>query len=193
MLKKLMLLICVFFLGVIVANIYSYYAAAQTDLQLPDNNANGGYEYTTGPTAENTAENPIDRVLTVLHATGEEIPSPMDRIREDQILVTNERIIINLKEAEWASFTDTNSMDPTIDAGAHAIEVIPASEDEIQPGDIVAYESEYAEGVIIHRVVYKGKDEKGTYFVLKGDNNPVNDPGKVRFEQIRKVVVAIIY
>lgn len=184
MLKKVLLLICVFFLGAIATNIYSFYVSAQTDIQLPENN-NGGYEY--------ESETGFDRALAMLHTRGKEIASPMDRISEDQILVTNEKIVINLKGAEWASFTDTNSMDPLIDAGAHAIEVAPLSEDQVQVGDIAAYESEYADGTIIHRVVYKGEDEKGTYFILKGDNNPVSDPGKIRFEQIKRVVVAIIY
>lgn len=181
MIKKILLLICVFLLGIIATNVYSYYAVSQNELQLPDSN----YEYKT--------ESALSRALAIFQSTGDEIASPMDRIREDQIIVTDERIVINLKGAEWASFTDTNSMDPVIDAGAHAIEIVPTSEDQIIVGDIVAYESEYASGVIIHRVVHKAEDEKGTYFVLKGDNNPVSDPGKVRFEQIKRVVVAIIY
>ena len=185
MFKKILLLICVFFLGIIAANIYSYYAAAQTDIQLPDNNGAGGYEYQT--------ENALNKALGMLHAKGTEIASPIDRIMEEQILVLKDKVVLNIQNAEWASFTDTNSMDPIIDAGANAIEVVPESEDEINVGDIVAYESDYAEGTIIHRIVYKGQDEKGTYFVIKGDNNPVSDPGKIRFEQIKKVVVAIIY
>ncbi len=184
MIKKILLLICVFLLGVVATNIYAHYASAQNELQLPDNN-DGGYEYES-----NTV---LDRALAILQSTGNEIPSPLDRIQEDQITVTNDKIVINLKDAQWASFTDTNSMDPVIDAEAHAIEVIPQSKQDVQVGDIVAYESEYAEGSIIHRVVYKGEDEQGTYFILKGDNNPIQDPGKVRFSQIKKVVVAIIY
>src|SRR4030042_68206 len=185
MFKKILLLICVFLLGVVATNIYSYYASAQNDLQIPENNGEGGYEYQT--------ENVLSRAISILNEKGNEIASPLDRILEDEILVTNKKVVLNIQGAEWASFTDTNSMDPVIDAGAHAIEIIPKSEDEIGVGDIVAYESEYAEGSIIHRVVYKGQDEKGTYFVLKGDHNPVSDPGKVRFEQIKRVCVAIIY
>ncbi|KYK26828.1 hypothetical protein AYK26_04550 [Euryarchaeota archaeon SM23-78] len=184
MLKKILLLICVFFLGVIATNIYSYYASAQNNLQLPENN-NGGYEY--------QEESAFDRALAMLHTRSNEIASPQDRVREDQIIVTDEGILIDIKGAEWARFTDTNSMDPIFDEGANAIELIPKSEEEIQIGDIVAYDSEYAQGIIVHRVVYKGQDEKGTYFVMKGDNNPTSDPGKIRFEQIKRVVVAIIY
>jgi hypothetical protein len=185
MIKKILLIICVFLLGVVATNIYSYYASAQTDLQLPENNGNGGYEYQT--------QSLLNRALSVLQETENEVASPSDRIPEDLILVTNDKVVLNIRGAEWASFTDTNSMDPVIDAGAHAIEIVPKSEDDIQVGDIVAYQSEYAEGTIIHRVVFKGQDDKGTYFVLKGDNNPINDPGKIRFEQIKRVVVAIIY
>jgi len=182
MLKKILLLICVFMLGIMSANLYSHYASAQDELQLPGSNAEGGHEYSGG--------------FDILSALGQDVaerPSPADRIKEEQIRVSNENVIINIKGAEWASFTDTNSMDPVIDSEAHAIEVIPSSEDDIQVGDIVAYNSEYAEGSIIHRVVYKGEDEQGTYFVMKGDNNPTSDPGKVRFSQIKRVVVAIIY
>jgi len=185
MFKKILLIICVFLLGIVAANIYSYYASAQNEIQLPDNNGDGGYEYATG--------NALNRAMAMLHETGNEIASPSNRVAEDNILVLKDKVVLNIADAEWAYFTDTNSMDPVIDQGAHAIEIVPKSEDDIQVGDIVAYESEYAEGSIIHRVVFKGQDEKGTYFTLKGDNNPINDPGKVRFSQIKKVVVAIIY
>ena len=185
MIRKILLLVCVFILGILVSNIYSEYVLAQKDLQIPQNNQEGGYEYSPNSI--------LGRVTGVFQEQAKERPSPADRIKEDQILVTNEKVVINIKNAEWASFTDTNSMDPVIDAEAHAIQIIPASEDEVHTGDIAAYESEYAEGTIIHRVVYKGTDEQGTYFLMKGDNNPFNDPGRIRFNQIRRVVVAIIY
>ncbi|MBN2459549.1 hypothetical protein JXB28_04665 [Candidatus Woesearchaeota archaeon] len=185
MLKKILLLICVFLLGAVATNIYSHYASAQGEMQLPDNNDEGGYEYQT--------QNLLGRAISILNEQGVEIASPGDRVDERDILVTNEKVVINIQGAEWASFTDTNSMDPVIDAGAHAIEIVPRSEDDVSIGDIVAYISDYAEGLIIHRVVHKSQDEQGTYFVLKGDNNPTSDPGKIRFEQIKRVVVAIIY
>ena len=129
----------------------------------------------------------------LLGSEADELPSPCDRIKEDQILVFDDRIIINFKDAEWATFTDTNSMDPVIDAGANAIEYVPKSPDEICVGDIVSYESRYADGVLIHRVVETGNDSQGWYAIMKGDNNSYKDPGKVRFDQIKRVVVAIIY
>ncbi len=122
-----------------------------------------------------------------------ERPSPCDRIAENQIIVLKDKIIINFKNAEWATFTDTNSMDPVIDVGANALEYIPKAPTEICEGDIVSYKSKFANGVLIHRIVETGYDEDGWYAVLKGDNSPYKDPGRVRFDQIQRVVIGIIY
>ncbi len=173
MIKKALFIIMVFMLGVIASSFYAILTGAPV--------VSANQESATGFTVFSQKE------------TGKDIASPKDRITEDQILVYGDRVILDIKDTRWASFTPTRSMDPIIDAGANAIEIIPSSEDEIEVRDIVAYESQYAKGVIIHRVVHKEKDEQGTYFVMKGDNNPTSDPGKVRFEQIKRVVVAIIY
>ena len=119
--------------------------------------------------------------------------SPADRVPERAIAVYHDRIVLDIQDAQWATFTDTHSMEPVIMAGANAIELVPTSADEIQVGDIVSYRSAFTSGTIIHRVVYKGQDEDGTYFIMKGDNLATSDPGRVRFEQIERVVVAIVY
>ena len=122
-----------------------------------------------------------------------EKPSPQDWIKENEISVTNDKVIIKINNPEWARFTNTNSMDPIIDEDSHAIEIVPTSPEQVQPGDIVSYKSNYVDGFIIHRVVETGYDSKGWYAIFKGDNNESNDPEKVRFSQIKRVVVAIIY
>lgn len=122
-----------------------------------------------------------------------EKPSPSDWIKEDQIQVLKDKIIITLNNPKWAKFTNTNSMDPLFDETSNAIEIIPQSEEDIKVGDIISYKSNLVEGIIIHRIIEKGVDEKGTYFILKGDNNKNSDPEKIRFEQIQRVLVAIIY
>ena len=122
-----------------------------------------------------------------------ELYSPGDWISQGQIEMKSDKVVINIENPQWAVFTDTNSMDPVIDAGAHAIEVVPDSPDQIQVGDIVSYNSEYADGTIIHRVVKIDEDSEGWYFKAKGDNNAFGDPGKIRFSQVQRVLVAIIY
>jgi len=144
--------------------------------------------------ADDWEDTPADQLLAFnpFQAT-ESQPSPKDRIAERQIEVYSDRIILDIQNAQWARFTDTKSMEPVIHAGANAIELEPTSAEDIQVGDIVSYESAFAEGYIIHRVVYKGVDEEGTYFIIKGDNLATSDPGRVRFHQIKSVVVAIVY
>ncbi|NOZ80978.1 MAG: hypothetical protein GXP63_04865 [DPANN group archaeon] len=122
-----------------------------------------------------------------------EVASPKDWIPEKDIHVYNDRVIIDVKNPEWAAFTDTNSMDPVFDKGSNAIEIVPTSSEQVTPGEIVSYQSRYASGTIIHRVKETGQDEDGWYAIMQGDNNPRPDPGKVRFDQIRRLVVAIIY
>ena len=120
-----------------------------------------------------------------------EVASPKDRIPESNILVYPDQVILNVKNTQWSRFTDTNSMDPVIDAGANALQIVPQTPEEIQIGDIISYETEY--GTIIHRVKQISYDEQGWYAVAKGDNNPTEDPFRIRFSQIKRVVVGIIY
>ena len=120
-------------------------------------------------------------------------PSPHDWVKEDQIFVYNDRVVIDMQDVQWASFTDTNSMDPVFDAGSNALEIVPESSEDIHVGDIVSYKSELVDGTIIHRVIHTGEDEDGWYARMQGDNLDREDPEKVRFDQIQRVVVAIIY
>jgi hypothetical protein len=122
-----------------------------------------------------------------------ELISPSDWVKQQQIHLFDNKVVIDIEDPQWAIFTDTNSMDPVIDAGAHAIEIVPESPEQISVGDIVSYKSEYADGNVIHRVVYIDNDDEGWYCRMKGDNNPFEDPGKIRFEQIQRVLVAVIY
>ncbi|PIN87196.1 signal peptidase I [Candidatus Woesearchaeota archaeon CG10_big_fil_rev_8_21_14_0_10_44_13] len=131
--------------------------------------------------------------LGVLIGLSPEISSPSDHVPEKDIHVFDENIILDIKDAKWASFTDTNSMDPVIDTGANSIEIRPKSENDIKMGDIISFRTGLAEGIIIHRVVGIGNDDSGRYYVTKGDNNPSVDPGKVRFGDIEGLVVAVVY
>jgi hypothetical protein len=120
-----------------------------------------------------------------------ERPSPRDRIKEWQIQMSAGSVTIQVDRPILAGFADTNSMDPVLDAKHNAIEIIPRTEAEIQVGDIVSYRTDW--GTMSHRVTQIGKDSEGWYAIFQGDNNPVPDPGRIRFNQIERVVVAIIY
>jgi hypothetical protein len=120
-----------------------------------------------------------------------EVYSPSDWVKQDQIKVYKDRVILNVPGTKWARFTDTNSMDPILDEDSHALEIIPDNSEQINVGDVIAYQSSY--GVIVHRVIEKGEDSEGVYYIVKGDNNKFKDPFKVRFDSIRGVVIAVIY
>ena len=119
--------------------------------------------------------------------------SPYDHIKITQIHIEEDRVVIDVKNSRGAEFVDTDSMDPTIDIGANAIQVTPESPEDIYVGDIVSYRPEGEDYMIVHRVVKIGEDNKGKYFIFKGDNNLFRDSGRIRFEQINRIIVGIIY
>jgi hypothetical protein len=122
-----------------------------------------------------------------------EVVSPFDHVSDDKIKVYSDKVIIELDDPSWASFTDTNSMDPVLDSGANSIEIKPTSESDIKVGDIISFKTAYSSGIIIHRVAEIGYDENGIFYLTKGDNNPTVDPGKRRFEDVVGIVVGVIY
>ena len=99
----------------------------------------------------------------------EERMSPSDRIKESHLHLFSDKLIINFPELILASYTNTNSMDPLIDEHTTGIEIKPNSEEEIHPGDIVAYQS--GNDLIAHRIISIGNDDLGWYALLKGDNS----------------------
>lgn len=124
---------------------------------------------------------------------GKEKPSPQNRIKEKDVRIFNNEVIIKIDNAEWREFIDSNSMDPFIDEGTATIEIKPKNEEEIKTGDIISYNIDGIDYALVHRVVEIGNDEEGIYFITKGDNYYKNDPYKIRFGQIEGVVVGVLY
>ena len=125
------------------------------------------------------------------NAVAPEKAGPQNWIAQQDIQVLPEHVKINIRGAKWASFAPTGSMRPVLDQGAHAIQITPTSPEQIQIGDIITYDHNNRK--IIHRVVDIQQDAQGHYYTVKGDNNSAPDPVKVRFKDIERVVVAIIY
>ena len=126
-------------------------------------------------------------------ANGEEKQSPADRIQDSDINVFANSVRIDIKNAKWRKFIDSNSMDPLIDEGTTTIEIKPKNADEIEVGDIIAYKVEGYDYAFVHRVIEIGNDEMGIYFVTKGDNYSMEDQEKVRFSDVEGIVVGILY
>ncbi len=119
--------------------------------------------------------------------------SPYNHVSERQITVEGDKVVISLEgeQVGWSRYTDSNSMDQTLDEGHNGIEITPKTPSQIHPGDIVAFR--YDGNLVVHRVVEVGTDEAGWYARTKGDNNRQADPSKRRFEDIERLTVGIIF
>ena len=125
--------------------------------------------------------------------TGEERESPADRIKDSDVNVFSNSIRIDVGNAKWRKFIDSNSMDPLIDEGTTTIEIKPKNANEIKVGDIIAYNVKGYDYAFVHRVAEIGKDNEGIYFITRGDNYWKEDPDKVRFSQVEGIVVGVLY
>lgn len=116
--------------------------------------------------------------------------APSDFVNEDQIQIYDDKIVINVPGASISKYAATGSMKPVFDENANGIRVIPKSEDDIKVGDIITFEQD--SNLIVHRVIEKGMDGEGVYFITKGDNNNISD-GKVRFKDVKYITIGIIW
>lgn len=123
--------------------------------------------------------------------SGIERASPSNWVEEKDIKLYEDKIVIYVDSPQWSKFTDTNSMDPLLDVYSNALQIKPKKE-ELEVGDIITYSVEGNDKHIIHRIIEIGDDGEW-YAIVKGDNNKNPDPYKVRFNQIEKVLIGIIY
>lgn len=171
-------------------------------LQLPSTDAisfetqtttSRGLQFNSVQVPETKAVEPLRSSVQAQSADGPiERNSPGDWVKESQIEMRPDGVLIKVNNPQWAILADTNSMDPVFDSESHLIQMIPQSAADIRVGDIVSYASPMGFS-IVHRVIEIGNDEEGWYAILKGDNNPTPDPWKVRFDTVRRVTVMVVY
>ncbi|MFH1249167.1 MAG: S26 family signal peptidase [archaeon] len=113
-----------------------------------------------------------------------------ERINTSQIQMEPDRIIINIDNTSISKYGNTSSMIPLINENSKGITVEPKSANDIKMGDIITYE--FNGELIVHRVINIGEDANGWYCIVKGDNTQVSD-GKIRFEQIKSILIGILY
>ncbi|MBR9706284.1 signal peptidase I [Candidatus Pacearchaeota archaeon] len=133
-------------------------------------------------------EAPFSKSINFLGYSSKDVPS--DFITEDDIIIYDDKIVIKIDDASIGRYAPTGSMKPLLDQNSNGIRIIPKSEKDIHIGDIITFEDKGS--LIIHRVIDKGTDSKGTYFITKGDNNEIAD-GRVRFKDIRYVTIGILW
>lgn len=116
--------------------------------------------------------------------------APSDFVKESSIEIYGDKVILRIENASLSAYASTGSMRPIFDMGANGLRVAPNSPEEISIGDIITFEREGI--LIIHRVIDKGIDKDGIYFITRGDNNFYSD-GKIRFEDIKYKTIGILY
>lgn len=159
-------------------------------------NQNMAYEYRIDEldTQKTALEEKLKAVLAENRILNAEVlvRGPKDRISEQNIRVSGNNVVVYVGEGPViGEIAGTGSMLPSLTAYSSVIEVIPQKSDEIELGDIIAYKLN--EETLIHRVIEISSDEKGWYAIVKGDNSAKPDTEKVRFAQIKRVVVGILY
>jgi signal peptidase I len=133
-------------------------------------------------------ETPFSENISFIYSNSNNAPS--DFITEDQVQVFDDKIVINVQNAELSRYAPTGSMKPILDENSNGIRITPKSEEDIHVGDIITFKQDSY--LIIHRVIEKGKDKEGTYFITRGDNNRLSDK-KIRFEDIKYKTIGILY
>lgn len=133
-------------------------------------------------------ENPFSNNFGLSGVNMEKAPS--DFIQEKDIKIYEDKIVIEVPGISLSRYAPTGSMIPVLDEGSNGIRIVPSSEEDINIGDIITFKQDSY--LIVHRVVEKGEDSKGVYFITKGDNNSLND-GKVRFKDIKYITIGVLY
>jgi hypothetical protein len=118
------------------------------------------------------------------------IPENAERVNLSQIDIEQDRIVISISNPSISRYANTSSMIPVITENTKGINIVPKSSAEIKVGDIITYEKDNI--LIVHRVIEIGTDEKGWYAIAKGDSTEQTD-GKIRFSQIKSILIGILY
>ncbi len=121
------------------------------------------------------------------------LASPADRISYETIAIDSSKATVRSHNIRKWFIYDTNSMVPVMDVGSTVLTVEPKSFDDISIGDIIFFKVDEYDAKIVHRVIRTSYDRFSPYYVTKGDNNLVEDPFRVRFEDVEGVVIGIIY
>ncbi len=117
------------------------------------------------------------------------IKTPADYLNNDDFLVYSDKVVLKIENAKITNYV-SESMLPFLGEGANGIVVSVESEEEVNVGDVISFRR--GESIIVHRVIEKGIDSEGIYFITKGDNVDFADR-KIRFEQIEHKLIGIIY
>lgn len=121
--------------------------------------------------------------------------SPCKKLDKKTIGFFSEKIIMNMTGINYtySSVWGTGSMLPFISKDSITLGMVLDNKTQICVGDIISYLPENESIEILHQIVGVGEDDKGLYYTAKGYNYKTKDKEKIRREQIKKVVFAVVY
>jgi hypothetical protein len=114
-----------------------------------------------------------------------------DRVTGNQIHLYKDKLVIAAEGLMYAKVEDTKSMEPLLSKNSHTIEAAPVIEN-LKVGDIISFYEPSVDKVVVHMIIEIGYDEQGWYARTSGYNNVYADSWKVRFENIKGVVVGVL-
>jgi len=141
--------------------------------------------------SQELSEVTAERNAYILREDNITLAGPQKRVDISDVVISEDAAMINIEELTPGIIAPSGSMFPLLQKDTIVLEKAPEDFNELLPGDIIIFT--YKDTRIIHRIVSVGWDEEGWYANTKGDNNPLADPFKVRFADVKGVVVGIIY
>lgn len=126
-----------------------------------------------------------------------------NQIKDSQILLYTDKIVINDTNlnVENGSIIEGGSMLPTIVPNKTTLLIRNITNiDNLCVGDIIIFNNSLldckrlsVQSLILHRIISKDIDKEGIYFYTKGDNNYFEDKCKVRKDNIKFVLIGMLY
>jgi len=87
---------------------------------------------------------------------------------------------------------DSGSMRSCVSDSSTVIMIHNFTEADIGVGDIVVIKREN-KGGLLHRIIEISEDSEGVYYITQGDNNPIQDKPRWRFNMVESKIVGVLY
>jgi hypothetical protein len=89
----------------------------------------------------------------------------------------------------------SGSMWPALEGGGYVLFTNISRPDQLSTGDIIIFSSRVdgKEIEIVHRIIAVNESAGLYFYTTKGDNNTVQDPEQIRFEDIVGKVIGVLY
>ncbi|HLD02490.1 MAG TPA: hypothetical protein VJC07_02205 [Candidatus Nanoarchaeia archaeon] len=117
--------------------------------------------------------------------------SPADRLTKDNIQFYPNRVIIDFNGVSGTKYTNTNSMDPTLDEDTIGLEIPVTGDTKLKVGDIVAYEDSQSGNLFVHRI--KKVISEGKLYIVGADNIKFFGNEIVSHDRIKYVSIGLLY